>query len=99
MTKNLPHTVYQADTWPYLTQQTREEITAWLLAHGIEPRRLPLSENVVIKDGKVRYWAMSIEKSEGNVMKVKAGLNAEGERCIVVEEETVEWNRTLPETP
>ena len=99
MTKNLPHTVYQADTWPHLTKQAREGMTAWLTAHGIEPRRLPLGENIVIKDGKVTYWAMTIEHTDGNVLRVKTALNDQGERCIVAEEETAEWNGTMPEIP
>lgn len=93
-------TVYQPNTWFSLTDEERCAIKDWLVAHSIDPREIPPSEPIVVKDGKcIVYWGMTIEHSEGDMMRVKTGTNENGERCALVEERTVDLKMAPPPVP
>lgn len=92
-------TVYEPDTWFALTDEERCAIKDWLVAHSIDPREIPPSEPIVVKNGKfIVYWAMTIEHTEGKMMRVKTEKNENGERCVVVEERIVDLKMAPPAT-
>lgn len=89
-------TVYQADTWFSIPEKERCKIKDWLIEQGIDPREISPSTPVVVKNGKVNYWGMTIERSMGKLMKVKTGKNENGETCVVLEERAVDLKSPPP---
>ncbi|MFF9879990.1 hypothetical protein [Staphylococcus pasteuri] len=90
--------VYQSNTWFQLSDEERCAIKDWLVAHDIDPREIPPSEPIVVKNGEcIVYWGMTIEHSEGDMMRVKMEKNEDGEPCVVAEERTVALKTPPPQ--
>ena len=87
-------TVYRANTWLRMSDEERCAFKDWLTENGIDPHTIPLSEDIAVKDNAIHYWGMTIEKKAGNVMQVKADLDENGERAVVLE-----WRSTPLVTP